>query len=544
VSEDRKDEHTEPLADSDVDADLDIFSEALDDFFEAVGESVPASERTRSDSPQSLSLTREQGEALFASASASGPGWDQLDPKYAKILDALKRASRRPNAFHLRATLEANGLRGVDVLHTLLSRLADPAPISGEQQDSIVRSSIGQIVDPIQAEAVSVYLLDSEDAAHLSHLFFSRSLFKTRPGLRKSLEANLRAIGKAVIPKGSGLVGMSIQSKSSLSTRSNVPLNVLGAFPVHSVLTVPIVDRFGGEEQWSVFGALQVINKTAEEESAFSGADLDLMDTIGGLLGRLVHLIRDQSLTRSAAELAGYRYRLEVVPKPDSKVRDAKPANREFALAQQLGMDVADFDTEDIDPDVIARVPKQFAETYCVCPIDVEDGVLVVAMADPRNPTVLDDLRFMLNIRVRGAISNPPAIRRAIKRYYGGTKLSEIEALAARKLAELEAASKRKLEQLHAARLLVVQERARLAEDHLMAPAYLIMSAVDGELPAERSAALEDQLTGADALAREEWAWMQRVSLALESLELGDPPPETWSQLADFVSGLPEAGAS
>ncbi|MBL4848539.1 MAG: Flp pilus assembly complex ATPase component TadA [Planctomycetes bacterium] len=90
-----------------------------------------------------------------------------------------------------------------------------------------------------------------------------------------------------------------------------------------------------------------------------------------------------------------------------------------FALAEQTGMEVADLDEEEIDQSVIDLIPKTFAVTYRVVPVGQEAGVIVVALGDPMNPTVLEDLRFMLNLEVRGAVSTPEAIERAIIRYYG-----------------------------------------------------------------------------------------------------------------------------
>ena len=90
-----------------------------------------------------------------------------------------------------------------------------------------------------------------------------------------------------------------------------------------------------------------------------------------------------------------------------------------FAIAEQTGMEVADLDDTEVEPTVIDMIPKTFAETYRVCPVGHEAGVLVVALADPMNPTVLDDLRFMLNLEVRGAVSTQAAVERAILRYYG-----------------------------------------------------------------------------------------------------------------------------
>jgi type IV pilus assembly protein PilB len=90
-----------------------------------------------------------------------------------------------------------------------------------------------------------------------------------------------------------------------------------------------------------------------------------------------------------------------------------------FALAEQTGMEVADLDEEEIDPSVIDMIPKSFAETYRVMPVGHEGGVVVVALGDPMNPQVLEDLRFMLNLEVRGAVATQEAIDRAIEHYYG-----------------------------------------------------------------------------------------------------------------------------
>ncbi len=89
-----------------------------------------------------------------------------------------------------------------------------------------------------------------------------------------------------------------------------------------------------------------------------------------------------------------------------------------FALAAQTGMEVVDLDDIDIEPEVISLVPNNFAETYEVIPVAHEDNTVVVAMADPLNPTMLDELRFMLSCEVRGAVSNKEAVQRALEKYY------------------------------------------------------------------------------------------------------------------------------
>ncbi len=92
-----------------------------------------------------------------------------------------------------------------------------------------------------------------------------------------------------------------------------------------------------------------------------------------------------------------------------------------FALGAQAGMDVVNLDEANISTEVTEKVPAQVANIYRVVPVSFEDGILTVAMADPLNVSVLDDLRFMLDKSVRevkGAVSNEDQIARAIEKFY------------------------------------------------------------------------------------------------------------------------------
>lgn len=90
-----------------------------------------------------------------------------------------------------------------------------------------------------------------------------------------------------------------------------------------------------------------------------------------------------------------------------------------FAIGSQTGMDVIDLDNEEILPEVVDQVPKNIAFGHRVMPVAEEDGVVIIALSDPMNAAVLDDLSFMLNKEIRGAISSPESIDAAIERYYG-----------------------------------------------------------------------------------------------------------------------------
>ncbi len=91
-----------------------------------------------------------------------------------------------------------------------------------------------------------------------------------------------------------------------------------------------------------------------------------------------------------------------------------------FALGAQAGMDVVNLDDHEIPSEVVAKVSASIANIYRIVPVGIEDGILTVAMADPLNVNILDDLRFMLNCEVEGAVSNEDQITRAIDKYYAG----------------------------------------------------------------------------------------------------------------------------
>jgi len=88
------------------------------------------------------------------------------------------------------------------------------------------------------------------------------------------------------------------------------------------------------------------------------------------------------------------------------------------ALGRQSGMQVVDLSEMMIGPDLIDMVPVNVAETYQVIPIAYDGSTLTVALADPKNISMLDDLKFMLNCDVKGAVSDPEAVAKAFEKYY------------------------------------------------------------------------------------------------------------------------------
>ncbi|MCE9583232.1 MAG: Flp pilus assembly complex ATPase component TadA [Planctomycetes bacterium] len=101
-----------------------------------------------------------------------------------------------------------------------------------------------------------------------------------------------------------------------------------------------------------------------------------------------------------------------------------------LALGAQVGMEVVNLDDMKLDRATTEKVSPTMAKVYKIIPVKFENNMLTVAMADPLNVSVLDDLRFMLNCDVQGAVSNEEAVTRAINHYYAGQTATVEDLLA------------------------------------------------------------------------------------------------------------------
>ncbi len=93
------------------------------------------------------------------------------------------------------------------------------------------------------------------------------------------------------------------------------------------------------------------------------------------------------------------------------------------ALCMQLGLHfVEDLKANDIDPKLVTGIPINWAKTKEVIPIALESGprgeTLVVAVTDPVNESIIDDLRVLTGKSVRTVVSTSMRIQDAINRVY------------------------------------------------------------------------------------------------------------------------------
>ena len=74
----------------------------------------------------------------------------------------------------------------------------------------------------------------------------------------------------------------------------------------------------------------------------------------------------------------------------------------------------------EINPTVIKLIPSSIAKKYFIIPINRVGPKLTLAMADPSNIIVIDEIKFMTGFNVEPVVASETEIVDAIKKYYGG----------------------------------------------------------------------------------------------------------------------------
>lgn len=74
----------------------------------------------------------------------------------------------------------------------------------------------------------------------------------------------------------------------------------------------------------------------------------------------------------------------------------------------------------EINPNVIKLIPSSVAKKYFIIPINRIGPKLTLAMADPSNIVVIDEVKFMTGFNVEPVVASETEIIDAIKKYYGG----------------------------------------------------------------------------------------------------------------------------
>jgi type IV pilus assembly protein PilB len=96
----------------------------------------------------------------------------------------------------------------------------------------------------------------------------------------------------------------------------------------------------------------------------------------------------------------------------------------ENTLTQVLseGLDLPPINIErlKIDPDIVQIIPKETAKRYQIMPISLMGDHLTLAMADPLNIFVADNVKVLTGYTINPIIGRPSDIAQTIEKYYSG----------------------------------------------------------------------------------------------------------------------------
>jgi type II secretory ATPase GspE/PulE/Tfp pilus assembly ATPase PilB-like protein len=89
------------------------------------------------------------------------------------------------------------------------------------------------------------------------------------------------------------------------------------------------------------------------------------------------------------------------------------------ALAFQAGIERVELTDISIGGEVVGLVPADLVSKYNILPLWRENGRLAVAMTDPFQPQVMEDLRLVIGCPIQRYYAEPTQLENAVLRFYG-----------------------------------------------------------------------------------------------------------------------------
>ncbi len=92
------------------------------------------------------------------------------------------------------------------------------------------------------------------------------------------------------------------------------------------------------------------------------------------------------------------------------------------ALSRQLGYPHIDLNQFELFPEVIELVPVEVAKRNLIMPIHRIRSFMTLAMVDPTDLDVIEDIRFRTGLSVQPVVASESAVLSAIEKYYGSSQ--------------------------------------------------------------------------------------------------------------------------
>jgi type IV pilus assembly protein PilB len=112
--------------------------------------------------------------------------------------------------------------------------------------------------------------------------------------------------------------------------------------------------------------------------------------------------------------------------------RTAKPINQILAdfglvdidtqlqvMAEHLGTEVVTLDGMEFPPELIKAIPTATARMYQCVPVADYGSALRVALANPLNPSAVDEISYIVGKEIQPVVADPAAIDKILNKYFG-----------------------------------------------------------------------------------------------------------------------------
>lgn len=87
-------------------------------------------------------------------------------------------------------------------------------------------------------------------------------------------------------------------------------------------------------------------------------------------------------------------------------------------MAEHLGTEVVDIQDSDLTPEVLKAIPGDVAKMHLCLPVALYDTVVRVALADPLNPAVIDEIGFTVGKEIQLVVADPDTVASLINKHY------------------------------------------------------------------------------------------------------------------------------
>jgi type IV pilus assembly protein PilB len=148
---------------------------------------------------------------------------------------------------------------------------------------------------------------------------------------------------------------------------------------------------------------------------------------MGSNLGEL--LLREKVLTPDQLKSALEVQKEKHVPLQTAIVSLGLVSEEEMAqaLSRQLGYPYIDLDQFEVYPDVVNLIPVEIVKKYMIMPIHRIRSFLTLAMVDPTDLEVIEDIRFRTSLSIQPVIASESGIMNAINKYYGTSSALKVK---------------------------------------------------------------------------------------------------------------------